>query len=263
MQHFTFHSCFVINRGVASAPPPFSSWRDGNRLKGHYFKVYHEQTNSDFFIIQNANGTQTYIERTPNEKFHYYNYNTQQWEPFTPAGYETSAQKIQRMKNIAAATGVFGEKYQKLLEFIFLSLATLAAGGPAGRALFNVVYQFLNQLITARIKGEPFSPDYFDLLIDTIPIKTTPAGEFYVELVKEIFKAFIDITSKEGVAILDKNNRVKGEILNIVVSTIISKYGMRLFGSGLGRTEHEVVDALLKTTTLISTIVTLGLYELE
>lgn len=32
---------------------------------------------------------------------------------------------------------------------------------------------------------------------------------------------------------------------------------------GLGKTEHEVVDALLKTTTLISTVVTLGLYELE
>ncbi|MBL7777046.1 MAG: hypothetical protein JNK66_01985, partial [Chitinophagales bacterium] len=80
---------------------PFTSWRDGNSLKGHYFQVYHEQTNSDFYIVQNANGTQTYVEKTFDEKFHYYNKNTEQWEPFTPAGYETSAQKIQRMKNIA------------------------------------------------------------------------------------------------------------------------------------------------------------------
>lgn len=236
-------------------------WKNANK---EYFQyTIKHQTNRDYYKITNPDGTVTYAYRTFDERFYYSEPNTNKWHRFKPDGYKTYAQQIESLKNIAAATGVFGEKYQKLLEFIFLSLATLAAGGPAGRALFNVVYQFLNQLITARIKGEPFSPDYFDLLIDTIPINTTPAGEFYVELVKEIFKAFIEISSKKGVQLVTKEKELKEEFVNSITAAIIAKYRIKLMGSNLGITEREMVDAISKAISLIGTTVIFGLYEMD
>ncbi|MBL7779114.1 MAG: hypothetical protein JNK66_12580, partial [Chitinophagales bacterium] len=207
------------------------------------------------------NGTQTYVEKTFDEKFHYYNKNTEQWEPFTPAGYETSAQKIQRMKNIAAATGVFGEKYEALLQTIFYLLASLATGGPIGRIVFDVAYQIVSQFIQSRLRGEPFRVDYLDLMLDTIPIGySTPKGIF-LNIARDAIKMFFDLKNKEGLTQQTSVNYIAQDTINSMVAVIINRYRARLFGSGLNVPEQEVKDAVTKLITLLTVVFNIGAYE--
>ncbi|MBL7779116.1 MAG: hypothetical protein JNK66_12590, partial [Chitinophagales bacterium] len=150
------------------------------------------------------NGTQTYVEKTFDEKFHYYNKNTEQWEPFTPAGYETSAQKIQRMKNIAAATGVFGDKYEALLQSMVYFLLSLATAGPVGRVIFDVAYQFVNQFIQSKVRGEPFKMDYLDLLLDAIPTSGFTIKHTVISIIRDTFKVLFEMNNKGMVKFSEK-----------------------------------------------------------
>jgi len=83
-------------RNAASNFPdaPIYTWKD---VTSAYVREFNTQ-NEEYYLLRNRNGTYTYVQKTWDEKFNYFNNLTQTWEQFKPIGYKTYAEQIQTLK---------------------------------------------------------------------------------------------------------------------------------------------------------------------